>query len=168
MPFSQARSPSDADLVRKAQTEGIRLPSATEDTASAPPQRLPAQVVEEALILSEMFSLNEISALQLLLRGEEQLSDYPGLTRGLVAVLLYYDGRKSLVQSLRTMIQGRNGVSWTLELDREVEELVSEFTAQLVEEGMVEKILSKGLNYYWIVSFLCIIKRCDFSPFTRP
>jgi nuclear pore complex protein Nup205 len=139
----QSRSPSDADLVRKAQTEGIRLPSDLESAASSQLQRLPPQVVEEAIILSEMLNLTEISALQLLVRGEEQLGDYPGLSRGLVAVLLYYDGRKSLVQSLWTMIQARNGLTWTMELAREVEELVANFTSLLVEEGMVEKILSK-------------------------
>ena len=72
-----------------------------------------------------------------------QLSEYPGLTRGLVAVLMYYDGRKSLVQSLRTLVQGRTGVSWTLELDPEVEDLVDTFTDQLLEEGIVEKILGE-------------------------
>ena len=69
-----------------------------------------------------------------------------GLTRGLVAVLMYYDGRKSLVQSLRTLVQGRTGVSWTLELDPEVEDLVDTFTDQLLEEGIVEKILGELRN----------------------
>ena len=76
----------------------------------------------------------------------KQLSEYPGLTRGLVAVLMYYDGRKSLVQSLRTLVQGRTGVSWTLELDPEVEDLVDTFTDQLLEEGIVEKILGELRN----------------------
>ena len=39
---------------------------------------------------------------------------FPGLTRGLVAVLLYHDGRRSLVASLRSLIQAREGVAWTL------------------------------------------------------
>ena len=56
---------------------------------------------------------------------------------------MYYDGRKSLVQSLRTLVQGRTGVSWTLELDPEVEDLVDTFTDQLLEEGIVEKILGE-------------------------
>ncbi len=77
--------------------------------------------------------------------GEEQLNEYPGLTRGLVSVLLYYDARKALAQSLRTLIQGREGLTWTLELPAEVTELISHFTGQLVEDGMVEKILSMSL-----------------------
>ncbi len=70
------RNPGDADLVRKAQSEGISLAA---DGADSVPgrgqqqlvqlQKLPPQVVEEALILSEMFNLNEIAALQLLLKG---------------------------------------------------------------------------------------------------
>ena len=56
---------------------------------------------------------------------------------------MYYDGRKSLVQSLRTLVQGHTGVSWTLELDPEVEDLVDTFTDQLLEEGIVEKILGE-------------------------
>ena len=59
---------------------------------------------------------------------------------------MYYDGRKSLVQSLRTLVQGRTGVSWTLELDPEVEDLVDTFTDQLLEEGIVEKILGELRN----------------------
>ena len=60
---------------------------------------------EEALsvsdLVSDLFKLNE---LHLLLHGEEQLPQYPGLTRGLVAVILYYDGRKALVQALKILM----------------------------------------------------------------
>ena len=57
---------------------------------------LSQSLVEEALIVSDLFKMNELSSLQLLLHGEEQLPQYPGLTRGLVAVVLYYDGRYGL------------------------------------------------------------------------
>ena len=43
---------------------------------------LSQSLVEEALIVSDLFKLNELSSLQLLLHGEEQLPQYPGLTRG--------------------------------------------------------------------------------------
>ena len=71
---------------------------------------LSQSLVEEAFIVSEMFNLNELSSLQLLLHGEEQLPQYPGLTRGLVAVVLYYDGRKALVQALKILMSGRPGM----------------------------------------------------------
>ncbi len=64
-----------------------------------------------------------------------------------MAVLIYYDGRKTLVQCLRTLMQGREGVTWTLELNEEITEIVTAFTDQLVEEGLVEKILSKGVSH---------------------
>ena len=96
-----ARSEADAALIRKATTEGIRMPGMDASTKLG---RLPVQVVDEALIIAEMFNLNEMVSLQIILNGEERLCDYPGLTRGLVAVLLYYDGRKTLVDTLRTMI----------------------------------------------------------------
>ena len=61
-----AKSPSDADLVRKAQTDGIRLDGSGNGNVV---EKLPSSVVEESLILSDMFNLNEIAALQLLLKG---------------------------------------------------------------------------------------------------
>ena len=64
------RSSADASLVRKAATEGISLPIsqiASDDVTNK--QKLPAAVVEEAMIISEMFEMNEISSLQLLLQG---------------------------------------------------------------------------------------------------
>lgn len=141
-----SRNPADAELVRKAQSEGIAWPPGSN---SGRIESIPSQIVEEALILAEMFDLNEISALQLLLLGEEQLNQYPGLTRGLVAVLLYFDGRKALVQSLRTLVQGRSGVTWTLELTNDISELVMEYTDELLEGGIVEKILSLLHSLNW-------------------
>lgn len=66
---------------------------------------------------------------------------FPNLTRGLVAVLLYYDGRCSLVASLRTLIQAREGISWTLGLNQATVNLVTSFTDDLFSDGLVKKIL---------------------------
>ena len=67
------RSSADASLVRKAATEGISLQFSTSGTSlsddASNKQKLPAAVVEEAMIISEMFEMNEISSLQLLLQG---------------------------------------------------------------------------------------------------
>ena len=62
--------------------------------------------VEEALIVSDLFKLNKLSVLHLLQHGEEQLPQFLGLTRGLVAVIFYYDGRKALVQALQILMSG--------------------------------------------------------------
>lgn len=40
-----------------------------QESSSEPVHKLPPQVVEEALIIAELFNLNEIAALQLLLKG---------------------------------------------------------------------------------------------------
>ena len=81
--------------------------------------------------------------------AEEQLCQYPGLTRGLVAILLYYDGRKALVQALRTLIQGRSGVSWTLETSEDITDLITKYTQSLLEDGLVDKILTYLRSNDW-------------------
>ena len=48
--------------------------------------------------------------------GEQQKANYTSYSRGLVAVMLYWDGKRNLANSLRTLIQCRKGKSWTLEL----------------------------------------------------
>lgn len=75
-----------------------------------------------------MFSLNEMIAVQLLQTAEQQQHFYPDLTRGLISVLLYYDARRSLVNSLKILIQARRGVSWI-------------HTDKLMDQGLVEQIV---------------------------
>lgn len=70
-----------------------------------------------------------------------QFFRFPNLNRGLVAVLLYYDGRCSMVASLRTLIQAREGISWTLGLNQATMNLVTSFTDELFADGLVKKIL---------------------------
>lgn len=66
---------------------------------------------------------------------------FPTLTRGLVAILLYYDGRCSMVASLRTLIQAREGVSWSLGLTQATVNFVTSFTDELFADGLMKKIL---------------------------
>ena len=106
-------------------------------------------LVEEALIVSDLFKLNELSSLQLLLHGEEQLPQYPGLTRGLVAVILYYDGRKALVQALKILVSGRPGLSWSSEAPEEVTDLVTSHTDNLMAAGLTDTILSQLTALDW-------------------
>ena len=134
----------DADMIRKATSEGIKLPGS--DTVTT----LSASLVEESLIVSDLFQLNELSSCLLLLHGEDQLPRYPGLTRGLVAVLLYYDGRKSLVQALRTLIAGRPGVTWCTDTQQDVAELVQDTTGSLMtQHSLTDTILSLLSSLDW-------------------
>jgi nuclear pore complex protein Nup205 len=77
------------------------------------------------------------------------MCQYPGLTRGLVAVLLYYDGRKSLIQALRTLIQGRSGVTWTLGASEDITDLITKYTQSLLDDGLVDKILVQLKTNDW-------------------
>ncbi|EFA00605.1 nuclear pore complex protein Nup205 [Tribolium castaneum] len=103
-------------------------------------QILSKELYQEAIILSDMYDMNEFVALDLLCTAQIQMSFYPGLPRGLVAVLLYYDGRKSLVQSLRYLVQARTGVQWSVSIKPDVEKFVTTYTDQLMEGGLFNRI----------------------------
>lgn len=59
-----------------------------------------------------MYNVSEYLALELLHTAQRQAPRHPGLPRGLVAVLLYYDGRRALVQALKELVMARDGVCW--------------------------------------------------------
>ena len=80
---------------------------------------------------------------------------FPGLTRGLVAVILYYDGRTSVVNSLRTLIQAREGRTYTLGLGEDLISTATKFTDQLMSEGLTTKIL--GNSFSCIENFLVLL-----------
>ena len=99
--------------------------------------KLPTQFIQEVLLISDILELNEYVCVGLLLAGEQQQPNFPGLTRGLVAVLLYYDGRCSLLSALRTLLQSRGGITWTLGLDADLCNVITKFTDDLRTEGAV-------------------------------
>lgn len=103
--------------------------------------QLEKALVDEALIISDMFMVNEMAALELLQTAEQQQHYYPDLTRGLIAVLLYYDARRALVQSLKVLIQARRGISWTVETSEEASAIITKFTDKLVDKGLVGQIV---------------------------
>jgi nuclear pore complex protein Nup205 len=79
--------------------------------------------------------------------GEAQQSYYPGLPRGLVAILLYYDAKVCMAHSLRTLLQARAGRTWALPgLSSEVLNTATKFTDELIAGGLVEKILGLSLR----------------------
>ena len=61
---------------------------------------------------------------------------YSGLSRGLVAALLYHDGRRCLVTAVKLLITAKEGISWTLELDEQTTSFVNEYTKNLFSDGM--------------------------------
>jgi nuclear pore complex protein Nup205 len=83
--------------------------------------------------------------------GEDNRPDFPGLTRGLVAVLLYYDGRRSLVNALRTLLLALSGRTWTLGLSPDLTYLTNTYVQKLVEENLTNKILGNYMNTYFLL-----------------
>lgn len=75
--------------------------------------------------------------------GEVQLPNYPGLTRGLVAVLLFYDGQRSLVTALRSLAQAREGRTWAVGVTPEVHALINDCINELLQNGLVGTILGE-------------------------
>nr|CAB3264508.1 nuclear pore complex protein Nup205-like [Phallusia mammillata] len=122
--------------VRNANTVGLPLVG-----EGASGKLLEEAFIEESLILSDLFQLNEFSSVELLLAAEQQVPNYPNYSRGLVAVLLYWDGRRNLVNILKTLIQCRRGRTWTLDLPQDAVNLATTFTNELVESGLTKQIL---------------------------
>lgn len=88
-----------------------------------------------------MYNLNELMALDLLCTAQAQMPYHPGLTRGLVAVILYYDGRKSLVLALKTLVLVRRGFTFAAECSEEISDFVTEYTDELLNDGLITRLL---------------------------
>ncbi|VDL95348.1 unnamed protein product [Schistocephalus solidus] len=128
-------SMADRQLVKKADSEAISLPGMSQKIL------LTRDIIEEACTISDLFDFNELAAVELLLSAEGQLPSYPNLTRGLVAIILYYDAQRAIAESLRTIFQSRNGRIWSVRLSKEAATLVESFTSDLLASGLVSNIL---------------------------
>ena len=122
-------------------------------------------MIQDVLLLSDALDLNEISCVELLLAAEQQSSNFPGkikntldksaalalgavylyysisisinlgLNDAAICALLYHDGRRSILAALKLLLTGRPGVTWTLELDERILELITKFTENLISNG---------------------------------
>lgn len=137
---SPEKNPLQREMVKKATKEGLPV------YAEQRTQTLSQDFIDEALIFSDLFNVNEFAAVEFLLAGQNQQPNYPGLGRGLVAVLLYYDGQRALVNSLHVLLQARDGRMWTMDNSQEVTNLITGYTDQLIEDGLVGKILDLVKN----------------------
>lgn len=130
----QPKNAKSREEIQKGITDGVNLPGLGHTILSK-------DLVDESIIISDMFNLNEYKALELLCTAQQQIPNHPGLPRGLVAILLYYDGRKTLVSALRQLFQGRQGISWCVEAPQEVTAYITAYTDALVDNGILNKIL---------------------------
>ncbi|XP_031788663.1 nuclear pore complex protein Nup205 isoform X2 [Nasonia vitripennis] len=120
--------------ILKGETEGITSPGLGH-------QLLTKELIDETLIISDMYDLNEFMALDLLFTAQLQMPHHPGLTRGLTAILLYYDGRKALTATLKTLVQARAGHSWMLDIPLALTKQITEYTNRMQEDGLLDRIL---------------------------
>ncbi|XP_044009117.1 nuclear pore complex protein Nup205 [Aphidius gifuensis] len=121
--------------IQKGVTEGVTLPGHGHHVLSK-------ELVDETIIISDMYDLNEFMALDLLCTAQQQMPYHPGLTRGLTAILLYYDGRRALTSSLRTLVQARIGHSWVLDTPVTLTKKITEYTNKMQDDGLLDRILS--------------------------
>uniref|UniRef100_A0A667ZIU8 Nucleoporin 205 n=1 Tax=Myripristis murdjan TaxID=586833 RepID=A0A667ZIU8_9TELE len=124
-----AKSAEQREKVRKASTEGIAI------QGQQGSRLLPEQLLTEAFILSDLFDIGELAALELLLAAAF-MGSRP------LAVLLYWDGKFCVANSLRSLIQSRQGKTFTLELSGELVALTTRFTDELMSQGLTKRILS--------------------------
>ncbi|XP_060810669.1 nuclear pore complex protein Nup205 [Amyelois transitella] len=135
-----AKNPASRDEIKRGITEGVNLPSVGRTLLSK-------ELVDEAIIISDMYNVNEYLALELLHTAQRQSGRHPGLPRGLVAVLLYYDGRRSLLQALKELVMARDGVCWTINAREEIISYVSRYVEQLISDGLLGNVLDALRRY---------------------
>ncbi|KAG7303821.1 hypothetical protein JYU34_010716 [Plutella xylostella] len=124
------KNPTSRDEIRRGISEGVNLPSIGRTLLSK-------ELVEEAIILSDMYSVNEYLSLELVHTAQRQAPRHPGLPRGLVAVVLYYDGKRSLAQALKEIVMAQDGVSWSINARDEIIKYVTRYVEQLVSGGLL-------------------------------
>lgn len=93
--------------------------------------------------MSDILNLNEISTLELLLTAEGNLNSQTGnLSRLSLAISLYYDAYSLLADTLCTIIRHRVGrIPSANPLAGDIEEVVSSFTADLWQSGLLDSLL---------------------------
>lgn len=129
-----AKNPTGREEIKRGVTEGVVLPSIGRTLLSK-------ELVDEAIIISDMYSVSEYIALELLHTAQRQSPRHPGLPRGLVAILLYYDGRRALVQALKELVMARDGVCWSINAREEIISYVSRYVEQLISDGLLSNAL---------------------------
>lgn len=103
---------------------------------------LSKDLADEAIIISDMYDLEEFIALELLCTAQQQMPQHPGLPRGLVAILLYYDGRLALACALRDLFGAKLGVTWHVDSTQEITYVITSFVENLVENSpILERII---------------------------
>ncbi|CAG4927678.1 unnamed protein product [Colias eurytheme] len=134
-----AKNPASREEIKRGITEGVNLPSVGRTFLSK-------ELVDEAIIISDMYNANEYACLELLHTAQRQSPKQPGLARGLLAIILYYEGRRALVQALRELVMARDGVSWSVNAREEIITYVTRYVEQLISDGLLGNVLDALRN----------------------
>lgn len=130
------KNANERNTLQRGVNEAVNVPGLAGVT------KLSETMVREALIISDMFNLSEVTALSLLRAAEEERTLYPGVPRGLIAILFYYDSQELLASSLKTLVQARQGISWVLLPDNEQLSLViTRYLESILNVSLVDRIL---------------------------
>ncbi|CAK1548023.1 unnamed protein product [Leptosia nina] len=154
-----AKNPASREEIKRGVIDGVNLPSVGRTLLSK-------ELVDEAIIISDMYNANEYACLELLHTAQCQSPRQPGLARGLLAVMLYYDGRRALVQALRELVMARDGVCWSISAREEIIQYVSRYVEQLISDGLLGNVLD-ALRINSIDSELDLLRRNRALPPNR-
>ncbi|KAI5710857.1 hypothetical protein M8J75_012010 [Diaphorina citri] len=128
--------------VMKNAPKNSRSRKVIETKASGNGASLPQEIVDEAITLSNMYNLDEQVALDLLCTAQQRCADYPGIPRGPVAILLYYDAHFALATTLKMLVHGHQGLRWESNCSPDVQKCVTKFVDELVNDGLFEAIFA--------------------------
>uniref|UniRef100_A0A158PB65 Nucleoporin NUP188 homolog n=1 Tax=Angiostrongylus cantonensis TaxID=6313 RepID=A0A158PB65_ANGCA len=99
----------------------------------------------EAFVISDIFNLNEMEALELVLSGESQKIHFDCLSRGLIAVVCYYDMHRLLAVILRMVLE------W--EKDSMSDVLRSFIEQNFVQRAVFQQLLQLQATFNVITEF---------------
>jgi len=147
--IKKEKSQRDREKVIKAKDVSIHINYINTEKTLEP------SLIEEAITISDLFSLNELACVELLLEAEGQMQYFYGFNRGLTAILLYYDSKKIMINCLKALLSARSGRTWVLDeaMPSEISHFISEYVNKLVQNGVIKKLL--GITYK--ISFFYLI-----------
>lgn len=81
--------------------------------------------------------------------AQQRCADYPGIPRGPVAILLYYDAHLALATTLKMLVQAHQGLRWKTNCSANVQKTVNKFVDDLVLDGLLEAIFGELVIYVY-------------------
>ncbi|KFD68478.1 hypothetical protein M514_10174 [Trichuris suis] len=124
-----------------APSEGVLLPF------SGCQCRIPLDVISEALILSDVFDMNEYSAVSLVMEAQRSLPNFLGISRGVCAVLLFFQRRWYCSEALRLLFLNCPGRRWECALPSLLFTVLKDFVDRLWRHDLLKNILDFVQNF---------------------